>query len=202
MIARIAGRLVEKELDHVVVDVGGVGYLVQVSANTFYSLPEPPAEVVLFVRTIVRDDDIALYGFLVPLEKVLFARLISVSGVGPKAAMNLLAAIAAPELLATIAAGDARALAKVPGIGKKTAERLIVDLAEKAAKILQEAKLDAPTPPPRLATADQDAVSALVNLGFKEPTAVDSVAEARRQVGDDATLEDVIRAALRRQAKG
>jgi holliday junction DNA helicase RuvA len=202
MIASLAGRLAEKELSHVIVDVGGVGYLVAISANCFYALPEPPASVKLLIHTIVREDDISLYGFLTPLEKRLFARLLSVSKVGPKAAMNLLSAFSAADLLAAIASQDAKALGKVTGIGKKTAERIIVDLGDKAAKLMEEAMLEPALPVPKLAAADRDALSALLNLGFKEAEAERAVAEARRAAGDEADLETVIRAALKRQAKG
>lgn len=202
MIARLTGRLAEKELDHLVIDVAGVGYLVQIGSNTFYALPEPPGEVTLQVRTVVREDDIALYGFLSSLEKRLFVHLNSVSKVGPKAAMSLLSAFTAADLLGAIAGADVRALSKVSGIGKKTAERIIVDLGDKAVKLMQESDLETPAGSPKLDAADQDAVSALINLGFKEATALDSVATARRELDENASLEDVIRAALRRQAKG
>ncbi len=202
MIARLTGKLAEKELTHLVLDVGGVGYLVTISANCFYALPEPPAEVKLLVHTAVREDDISLYGFLTDLEKRLFALLISVSKVGPKAAMSLLSSLSAENLLGAIAGGDAKSLATVSGIGKKTSERIIVDLGDKATKLLAEAKLDPPSPPPKLDAADRDALSALTNLGFKEAEAERAVATARQRLGDDADFEAVIRAALQRQAKG
>ncbi|MDP8221922.1 MAG: Holliday junction branch migration protein RuvA [Candidatus Lernaella stagnicola] len=202
MIARLAGRLAEKELTRVVVDVGGVGYAVNISANCFYALPEPPAEVTLLIHTSVREDDISLYGFLTALEKNLFRHLVSVSNVGPRAAMNLLSAFKAEDLLSAIANQDAKALSTVTGIGKKTAERILVDLGDKAGKLLAEAEIELPAPPSPLSVAERDALSALVNLGFRETEAESAVARARQVVGPDAGLEDLIRAALRRHAKG
>jgi Holliday junction DNA helicase RuvA len=200
MIARLTGQLAHKQLGQVIVDVSGVGYLVCISHNCFYQLPEPPGLVTLLVHTCVREDDIALYGFLTDLEKQLFAMLISVSKVGPKAAMSLLSHFSAADLLTAIADQNARALAKVHGIGQKTAERILVDLTDKAAALLQESKAEAI--PVRPARADDDAVSALLNLGYRENEAEHAVGMARHALGADAALPDVVRAALKRLAKG
>jgi len=202
MIARLTGQLAAKELDHVVVDVSGVGYLVSISANCFYSLPEPPGAVSLHIHTSVRDDDISLYGFSTALERRVFGMLISVSKVGPKAAMALLSAFQADQLLGAIAGGDARALAKVRGIGAKTAERILVDLTDKAAALLPEAKLAAIERVPRPGRADDDAISALLNLGYRPAEAETRVAEARQALGEAASIPEVVRAALKRLARG
>jgi Holliday junction DNA helicase RuvA len=201
LIAQLSGALVIKEIDQVVVDVHGVGYRVFISTNCFYALPEPPAPVTLLVHTEVREDAFRLFGFLTPLERRLFRMLLSVSGIGPKSAMAALSGYAAPDLLASIAAADARALSRIPGIGKKTAERIIVDLRDKSAVIAQEESVGATTPL-TVSGADRDAVSALHNLGFKESDAERAVSEARSQLGPQAGLEDIVRSALKRMMKG
>ena len=190
-----------KEIDHVVVDVHGVGYRIFISTNCFYALPEPPTPVTLLIHTEVREDAIHLYGFLTPLERRLFRMLLSVSGIGPKSALTTLSGFTARDLLAAIAAADARALSKIPGIGKKTAERIIVDLRDKSALLAQELSVEHAAPL-AVSVADRDAVSALHNLGFKETDAERAVAEARHQLGAPASLEDIVRSALKRMMKG
>lgn len=128
MIARIAGQMIHRAPDHLVVDVGGVGYRLFVSLNTFYALPEPPAAVQLMVHTVVRDDAIHLYGFGDAAEKEAFGHLIGVSGVGPKLAMGILSGIGPEDLWQAVRSRDIARLCKVPGIGKKTAARMVVDL--------------------------------------------------------------------------
>ncbi len=201
MIAQLAGVLVVKEIGHVVIDVHGVGYRVFISTNCFYALPEPPAPVTMLIHTVVREDAFHLFGFLTPLERQLFRLLLSVSGIGPKSALAALSGYAARDLLGAIAAADTRALAKIPGIGKKTAERIIVDLRDKSAALAQEegAEIVAPV---TVSAADRDAVSALTNLGFKEGAAEQAVAEARAQLGLSASLEDIVRSSLKRMMKG
>lgn len=202
MIARLTGELATKEPNQVIVDAGGVGYLVFISQNCFYALPEPPAQVTLLIHTAVREDDISLYGFLTDLEKRLFGLLISVSKVGPKAAMHALSAMSAAELLTAIAAADAKTLSTIPGVGKKTAERIIVDLAEKAAKLMESVDLAAPALHSPLSNSEQDAVSALLNLGYKPADAEQVVNQVHRELGETAELPAIIRAALKRLAKG
>lgn len=201
MIAQLRGQLATKEIDHVVVDVRGVGYRVFISANCFYALPEPPAEVTLLIHTVVREDAFQLFGFHTPLDKRLFSLLLSVSGVGPKSALAALSGFTAEDLLAAIAGGDGRTLSKVPGIGKKTAERIIVDLYDKANALARETNV-APTVVATVSAADQDAVSALLNLGFKQNAAEKTVADTRREMGEQASLEDIVRGALKRMMKG
>ncbi len=201
MIARLTGKLTDKDLNQIVVDVHGVGYRVFISANCFYSLPEPPQEVSLLVHTVVREDAFHLYGFLTELERKLFTMLISVSGVGPKAALAMLSGFAAPDLLARIAGGEVSALTKAPGIGKKTAERIVVDLADKAAALAQETRVDVSAHRPKTGV-DHDAISALLNLGFKDSAAEQAVAQARAELGDQSSLEAIIRLALKKMMKG
>ena len=133
MIARLAGKVAEKGADHVVLDVGGVGYLVHLSAVTLASLPPQGGEAALRTFTNVRQDAIELYGFATEEEEAVFRALIDVKGVGPRAAQNILSGIDARELAQAVAGGDVARLTKVPGIGKKTAERLVVELKEKLA---------------------------------------------------------------------
>jgi len=202
MIARLTGELAAKELNHAIVDAGGVGYLVFISHHCFYALPEPPAKVTLLIHTSVREDDISLYGFLTDLEKRLFGLLISVSKVGPKAAMHALSAMTATDLLTAIAAGDVKTLGTIPGVGKKTAERIIVDLTEKAVKLMESADLTAPPPRTPPTDAEQDAISALLNLGYKPNEAEQAVNLVRRELGETAELPAMIRGALKQLAKG
>jgi len=201
LIAQLQGALAEKQISHVVVDVGGVGYRVFITTNCFYALPEPPEAVTLLIHTVVREDAFHLYGFLTELERRLFALLLSVSGIGPKNALAALSGFTAEDLLAAIAANDGKKISKVPGIGKKTAERIVVDLSDKAAALMQEAKVE-PSRPVTVSNVDQDAVSALINLGYREAAAEQAVAAARHEAGEQASLEDIIRAALKRMMKG
>ncbi len=131
MIAFLRGRLIVKSPNQVVVDVNGVGYSVNIPVSTFSELPDRGAEAELFVYTHVREDTLALYGFLTEKEKMLFERLISVSGIGPRLAITLLSGLQADELIAAIRAGDVQRLVHVPGVGRKTGERLVLELREK-----------------------------------------------------------------------
>ena len=131
MIAQLRGRLLRKQPQEAVVDVGGVGYRVTIPLSTFYRIGEPGSEVTLLTHTHVREDALALFGFLTPVEQALFERLIAVSGVGPKLAVSVLSGIEAPELVAALRASDLARLTRIPGVGKKTAERLVLELKDK-----------------------------------------------------------------------
>lgn len=195
MIARIAGQMIHRAPDHLVVDVGGVGYRLFVSLNTFYALPEPPAAVQLMVHTVVRDDAIHLYGFGDAAEKEAFGHLIGVSGVGPKLAMGILSGIGPEDLWQAVRSRDIARLCKVPGIGKKTAARMVVDLEGRlpAAEESDQAG-DAVAAG---GAAAEDAVSALVNLGYPQPRAAKAVEAAVEKLGDGAPLEDLLRQVLK-----
>ena len=195
MIALLTGKLVLKSIDHLIVDVGGVGYRVKIPLSSFYSLPET-GEIRLHIFTHVKEDAIHLYGFLTPEEKELFTLLLSVQGIGPKLAVNILSNIPAGELSSALSQGDDKRLAAIPGIGKKTAERLILELREKVQKS------DAGTGPLPTATApgDQnhvldDALSALVNLGYKEAQAKKALAALQPMA--DTTVEEMLKGALK-----
>jgi Holliday junction DNA helicase RuvA len=189
VIARLSGRLLDKQPDRVVLDVGGVGYSVAISFQTFRELPEIDAPAVLLVHTHVREDTLALFGFVSEREKKLFEMLISVSGVGPKLALTLLSGIPAGDLVAALAKGDARRLVSIPGIGKKTAERLTLELKEKAEKLF------VPSPESGGAADAQDVVSALVNFGYKKSEAERAVETLVRR-GAPSTFSDFLKDAL------
>ncbi|MDH3453970.1 MAG: Holliday junction branch migration protein RuvA [Desulfuromonadales bacterium] len=172
MIALVRGTLAYKSIDHVIVDVGGVGYRLFIPLSTFYSLPET-GEVSLFTHTHVREDALLLYGFLTLEEKDLFVILIGISGVGPKLAVNILSHIPAQDLKRAIATGDIKRLSGLPGIGKKTAERLVLELKDKVGPVDElPASAGAATATGSTASSlSNDVISALVNLGYKEALA-------------------------------
>ena len=190
MIAHVRGRLLRKGPQEAIVDVGGVGYRVTIPLSTFYRIGEPGAEVTLLTHTHVREDALALFGFLTPVEQALFERLIAVSGVGPKLAVGVLSGIEAPELATALRTNDLARLTRIPGVGKKTAERLVLELKDK----LQELPSSAAEPARPSAAAD-DIVSALVHLGYSRPEAERGVERALRDHAE-ARFEDLLRFAL------
>jgi holliday junction DNA helicase RuvA len=193
MIGGLRGKVAAKSPGLVLVDVGGVLYEVSVSLQAYTRLPSEGAVVALDVVTHVREDAIVLFGFLDPVEKIVFNWLRAVSGVGPRLSLNILSGIPAEDLRTALAAGDVARLCRIPGIGKKTAERLVVELRERS----QQAVASAAVVVPKSDGIREEAVSALVNLGYRR-------AEAERvlaQVGDEVPLEEAIREALRRFAR-
>lgn len=194
MIAWLRGRLLEKEPTRVVVDVQGVGYDVAVPVSTYYAVGDPGSEITLRVHTHVREDALALYGFLTVLELQVFERLISTSGIGPKLALAVLSGIDAVDLIGAVRRNDVARLTKIPGVGKKTAERMCLELKDKLPKI-EGADAQTPSAPAADAMRD-DLVSALLNLGYHR-TAVDKALDAQL-AGDEAPRFDVVlRAALK-----
>lgn len=194
MIAQVRGRLLRKEPQEAIVDVGGVGYRVAIPLSTFYRIGEPGGEVTLFTHTHVREDTLALFGFLTAAEQALFERLIAVSGVGPKLALSILSGIEAPDLVAALRSSDVVRLTRIPGVGKKTAERLVLELKDKM-QGLAATEEEAPATPP-VSSAREDLVSALVHLGYSRPEAEKGVDRALK---DDGTgrFEDILRRTLR-----
>lgn len=195
MIALITGHLACKSFDHIIVDVGGVGYRLLIPLSTYYALPEA-GEVRLHVHTHVREDAIHLFGFLTIAEKELFGLLLTVSGIGPKLAVNILSHIPAEDLREALAGGDVKRLSALPGIGKKTAERLVLELKEKIIKSgppAPKASQTGPTAPP--VDPLEDILSALVNLGYKESQARRVLESLEIPIG--ASLEEVLKGALR-----
>jgi Holliday junction DNA helicase RuvA len=169
MIGRLTGRLATKAPDHILLDVAGVGYLVHIPLSTFYELPEVEKPASLWIHTHVREDALSLFGFLTERERSLFLLLLGVAGIGPKVALTVLSGIPPSELVAALRRQDVRRLVAVPGVGKKTAERMVLELTEKVAAFAEE------TLPAAAAVAAEDVVSALVNLGYRR-------AEAERAV--------------------
>jgi len=200
VIARIRGTLLSRRPDYVVVDVGGVGYGLFVSLNTFYQLPAPGQEVTLEVHTVVREDAIHLYGFAEPQEKEAFAQLIAVTGVGPKVALGVLSGITPRELWQAVKSRDTARLCKVPGVGKKTAARLVVDLEGKLPPAEEEAAAEAEAAPAAASPLVEDAVSALVNLGYPQARAQKVVESALAELGPEPSLEELLRRSLQRLA--
>ncbi len=196
MIARISGMLLEKRGDAAVVDVGGVGYLVALSAQSASRLGPPGSAVALRTHTHVREDALQLYGFASEEEETLFHLLIGVSGVGPRLAVNILSGMQATELARALAGSELARLTKIPGVGKKTAERLIVELKDKlkTSGLLGAA---APVHAPQGQPGDAALVSALLNLGYKEALAGRTAESVRRALGPQAPLEAQLREALK-----
>jgi Holliday junction DNA helicase RuvA len=193
VIARLSGRVSEKGADHAILDVGGVGYLVHLSAVSLAQLPPNGQAATLRTFTNVRQDAIELYGFANEDEESVFRALIDVKGVGPRAAQNILSGIQAKDLAAAIAQGNVARLTKVPGIGKKTAERLVVELKEKLAVLARAAG-------PAKASPGADFLeqlrTALLNLGYKAPQA-DAAADALRTEAEGKKLDELLRDALK-----
>ena len=192
MIAQLAGALAYKSPEHLVVDVQGVGYHVLVSLNSFYRLPEPGNPVRLLIHTHVREDALQLYGFIDREEKALFHLLMSVSGIGPRLALNILSGTPSHELLDAIETGDLVRLVALPGVGKKTAERLVLELRDKI-KLVRAARTDGEQP---VSGLEAEATSALVNLGYRRNEAERAVKAAVAAGASD--IEAVIRTALKR----
>ncbi len=204
MIAHIKGQLMQKQPNSVIVDVGGVGYELIVPVSTFYDLGEIGAEVSLRVYTYVREEALQLYGFRTDREKKLFLLLTSVSGIGPKLAITILSGMSADELIPAIRTNDLPRLVAIPGVGKKTAERLVVELRDKLSP-LSSAELEAQFQAGSLAASAPDAqrddiISALVNLGWPRPAAEKAVLTTIRET-PDAKFEALLRQSMRRLAK-
>ena len=173
-------------------DVGGVGYIVQVPLSTYAALGELHTEVTLLIHTHVREDALSLYGFLSSREKHFFEMLLSASGVGPSLALKILSGMSVEELVPAIRGSDLARLTKIPGVGRKTAERMVVELRDKLDAVTVEAERPSASSP---AGIEADVVSALVNLGYDGRTAEGAVAEAKREVGT-SNFEKLLRATL------
>jgi holliday junction DNA helicase RuvA len=200
MIGQLRGRLAEKRPNQVLVDVGGVGYVVLVPLSTFAALGELHTEVTLLIHTHVREDALALYGFVSSREKHLFELLLSASGVGPSLALKILSGMSVDELVPAIRGSDLGRLTKIPGVGRKTAERMVVELKDKLEAVVVEVERPAASSP---AGVEADVVSALVNLGYEARMAEKAVEEARKEAGG-ANFEKLLRGALQAlsQSKG
>ncbi len=199
MIAQLTGRVDQLAEGTCVIDVNGVGYLVHASTRTLAALPSPPTTARLLIETHVREDAILLYGFADPAERAWFRLLTTVQGVGAKVALSVLSALSPRELVAVIAAGDRAGLTRAPGVGTKLALRVLTELRDKAGAIPASAGV---TPPPaREPSVADDALSALLNLGYRRPEAQPIVARALERLGEKAALDLVIRDALKELAQ-
>jgi Holliday junction DNA helicase RuvA len=178
MIGQLRGVLLEKRPTEVLLDVGGVGYRVHIPLSTFYALGELHATASLLIHTHVREDALALYGFLTAREKHLFELLLSASGVGPALALKILSGMSVEELVPAVRAGDLVQLTRIPGVGKKTAERIVVELRDKLAAM--EAEAAAPEKPATRSQLESDVLSALENLGYDRRACEKALAEAPR----------------------
>lgn len=195
MIGRLTGRLAHKSPQQVILDVHGVGYRVLVSLATFYAIPEEGEEVTLETYTGVREDAIHLYGFSDSREKILFEQLITVSKIGPKLALNILSGMALQDLRSALASGDVDRLSTVPGVGAKTAERMVVELRDKIGAESGVTRGELVSGLGRRGSAvAEDAVAALLNLGYKKKEAEKAVGRAAREGSGD--LESLIRGSL------
>jgi holliday junction DNA helicase RuvA len=193
MIAHLRGRLISKHPNQAIVEAGGVGYDVHITIPTFSELPASGAEVALFIHTHVREDALALFGFLRAEEKQLFEKLVSVSGIGPKLAVTILSGMPTDAMVAAIRGNNVAALTRIPGIGKKTAERMVLELRDKLESFGVPAVTSTVTP------VEEDVISALVNLGYQRPLAERALAKLGTTAGE--TFDALFRKAMAAMAK-
>ena len=191
MIAHLRGKLLAKHPNQAIVETTGVGYDVVISVPTFSDLPTVGSEVALHIHTHVREDSIALYGFLRSAEKQLFERLILVSGIGPKLAITILSGMPADEMVASIRGNDVARLTRIPGIGRKTAERMVLELRDKLPSGAAEQTAAAAATP-----VEEDVLSALVNLGYQRAAAEKALAASARNGAVSANFEELFRRSL------
>ena len=194
MIAHLIGKLIYKSPDHSIVDVNGIGYKIFTPLSTYYVLPKTGESVTLHIHTRVREDELKLFGFLTEEEQTIFEKLITINKVGPKLALGILSGMSPENLLTAIISNDAARLSAIPGVGKKTAERLTLEMKDKLSDLTFEMEHKQDTEVPE--GPYEDALSALVNLGYKKPQAEKSLKSAYNKVGKDSSLEDLIKESL------
>ena len=200
MIALLTGKIAGKSPDSVILDVNGVGYRVQIPFSTFFALPEDGATLTLNIHTNVKEDAIHLYGFLTPKEKQFFQLLITVSGVGPKLAKDILSNIQPDQLASALCRSDIVRLSAIPGIGKKTSERLVLELKDKVVKLGLTGDSDSNSILSKQESSIRDDVaSALINLGYKEAVVIKTLSEIEAEA--EAPMETVLKLALKRLMK-
>lgn len=196
MIALLTGKIAHKSPDFIILDVNGVGYRVQIPFSTYYALPAEGGSVSLQIHTSVKEDAINLYGFRTQQEKEVFQLLIGVSGVGPKLANGILSNSEPSELADSLMRGDLARLSAIPGIGKKTAERLVLELKEKVKKLgITQSQTQDVAPAAAKQEIREDVLSALINLGYKEAVVQKALGEIR--IAEDATVESILKQALK-----
>jgi Holliday junction DNA helicase RuvA len=207
MIAHLSGTLLAKQATSVILDVGGVGYEVTIPLSTFYDLEETGAPVQLRIYTHVREDTLQLYGFKTVRERELFLRLISVTGIGPKLGITMLSGMSADEIINSLRTNNLARLTSIPGVGKKTAERLVIELRDKISTLAgpaPEESLGAKTGTSAIQSADairEDALSALLNFGYQKSAAEKALNTAMQEAGE-LTVETLLRRSLRLLARG
>ncbi|PKN50977.1 MAG: Holliday junction branch migration protein RuvA [Deltaproteobacteria bacterium HGW-Deltaproteobacteria-13] len=198
MIALISGKIAYKGISHVIIDVQGVGYRVFIPLTTFYELPETGEPITLHIHTNVKQDAINLFGFYTIQERDLFQLMISVSGIGPKMSMNILSGISAQELLGAISGGNVGKLVKIPGVGKKMAERLVLELKEKIIKkMMLEQTPQTGVLPDAGELIMEDVLSALVNLGYKNNVAQDALNKALHSSEEQLEMDQLLKKTLK-----
>ena len=202
MIAHLSGKLLEKNATHVIVDVAGVGYEVNIPLSTFYELGEEGDDVVLRIYTHVREDALQLFGFNTPRERDLYLKIISVQGIGPKLGITVLSGIGVDELVKAVKGNDLARLTSIPGIGRKTAERLVIDLRDKIGELAVDGS-GSKTATASAVSGDEtfdDALSALINLGYQRNVAEKALNSAKADV-TEPTVQKLLRRALQLLAK-
>jgi Holliday junction DNA helicase RuvA len=197
MIAHLRGSLQSKSPRYLILDVNGVGYEVTVPLTTFYELPDLGSTVSFHIHTHVRENALQLYGFRTPQEKELFVRLMGVNGIGPRLAVNILSGISAGELVATVRQEDVARLTVIPGVGRKTAERIIVELRDKLAGLDIPGESDLPAPRQTGTAVVDDALSALLNLGYRRAVAQRAIEQGCKLLQRNITLESLLQECLR-----
>ena len=200
MIAFLRGRILDKQPNRIVVDVNGVGYDLSVPLSTFYGLADVGGEIALRVHTHVREDALALYGFATRLEQDLFERLIGVSGIGPKVGLAVLSGIEPMDLIRAIERGDLARLTAIPGVGKKTSERIVLELRDRLPRVEAAAAGEAATSVEAPLLLRDDLLSALINLGYHRPLAEKAIEAAIKRT-PDGDFERTLKQALRELAK-
>ena len=202
MIASLTGRLAFKAPTHLVLDVQGVGYEVLIPLSTYFGLPNLSERTSLSVHTHVREDAIQLFGFLTSQEKDAFVLLTTVSGIGPKLALSVLSALPVSSLVSAIQSGDVEKLTTVPGIGHKSASRLVLELKDKVEKLHPGLASASEVPRQGQDATFDDALSALVNLGYRPQDAKDALKQVKKSNGESMVLKDMIRESLKELARG
>lgn len=197
MIARISGLLIYKSISHVIVDAHGIGYRILVPLTTFYELPDSSQPVTLHIHTHVKEDAINLFGFHSCEEKEVFQLMISVSGIGPKLAMNILSGISARELIGAVSRGNLNRLVRIPGVGKKMAERMILELKDKMIKMDSYEMVDKDINALSMDEMKGDALSALINLGYKSQAAKSILEKVIDEFPEPMTLENLLKRTLK-----
>ncbi len=204
MIAYLKGKLLEKEANSLILDVGGVGYDVTIPLSTFYELGETGEDIELRIYTYVREDSLQLFGFRTLRERALFLKLITVSGIGPKLAITMLSGMSADEIIVAVRTDNLARLTSIPGVGKKTAERLVIELRDKLNEISSasvEERAAASNAPTSVDAVYDDALSALINLGYQRNAAEKALKQAV-QDGTEMSVQKLLRKSLQQLAKG